>query len=132
MKRTLIGVSILFLGSISLSSCSSNKNTGKNRGVSRATGWDYNDSRLGGFDVADYQGQQTGPGLTFVEGGRFTMGQVEEDLTWEHNNIPHTVSVSSFYMDETEVANIHYREYLYWLGRTYGSDYPDAVAAALP
>src|SRR5690606_28268298 len=50
----------------------------------------------------------------------------------ERNNIPHTVSVSSFYMDETEVANVHYREYLYWLARAYSSDYPDAVAKALP
>ncbi len=129
MKRTLIGVSMLCVGAIAFSSCSSNS---KSIGVSRATGWNYNDSRLGGFDVPDYRGQQTGPGLTFVEGGRFTMGQTDEDLTMERNNIPHTVSVSSFYMDETEVANVHYREYLYWLARAYSSDYPDAVAKALP
>lgn len=96
------------------------------------TGWDYNDPRLGGFDVAAYNGQQTGPGLTFVEGGRFVMGQTEEDLTLERNNIPRSVSVSSFYMDETEVANIHYREYLYWLSRTYGSDYPELIEKAKP
>ena len=79
-----------------MSSCSSNP---KSTGVSRATGWDYNDPRLGGFDVPNYPGQQTGPGLTFVEGGRFTMGQTEEDLTVERNNMPRTVSVSSFYMN---------------------------------
>lgn len=129
MKRTLIGVSMLCIGAATLfSACSSNKSTG----VSRATGWDYNDPRLGGFDVPNYPGQQTGPGLTFVEGGRFTMGQTEEDLTVERNNMPHTVSVSSFYMDETEVANIHYREYIYWLQRAYGSDYPEAIAKAMP
>jgi formylglycine-generating enzyme len=129
MKRTLIGVSMLCIGAATvLSSCSSNKSTG----VSRATGWDYNDTRLGGFDVPNYPGQQTGPGLTFVEGGRFTMGQTEEDLAVERNNIPRTVSVSSFYMDETEVANVHYREYTYWLSRTYGSDYPDVVSRSLP
>ncbi|RYE17451.1 MAG: gliding motility lipoprotein GldJ, partial [Sphingobacteriales bacterium] len=98
MKRTLIGVSLLCIGTATVfSSCSSKKSTG----VSQTTGWDYNDSRLGGFDVANYPGQQTGPGLTFIEGGRFTMGQTEEDLTIERNNIPRTVSVSSFYMDET-------------------------------
>ena len=128
MKRTLIGVSMLCVGAMVFSSCSSNKSTG----VSRATGWNYNDPRLGGFDVPDYRGQQTGPGLTFIEGGRFTMGQTDEDLMMERNNIPHTVSVSSFYMDETEVANVHYREYIYWLLRAYSSDYPDAVAKALP
>jgi gliding motility-associated lipoprotein GldJ len=82
--------------------------------------------------VPNYPGQQTGPGLTFVEGGRFLMGQTEEDLTVERDNLPHTVSVSSFYMDETEVANVHYREYVYWLQRAYGSDYPDVVSRALP
>ncbi len=129
MKRTLIGVSMLCIGAATLlSACSSNRSSG----VSRATGWDYNDPRLGGFHVPDYPGQQTGPGLTFVEGGRFTMGQTEEDLMMERDNVPRTVSVSSFYMDETEVANVHYREYLYWLGRSYGSDYPDHIARALP
>ncbi|OSZ81979.1 hypothetical protein CAP35_01540 [Chitinophagaceae bacterium IBVUCB1] len=129
MKRTLIGVSLLCIGTATfLTACSSKQNVG----VSQTTGWDYNDPRLGGFDVANYPGQQTGPGLTFVEGGRFTMGQTEEDLTVERNNIPRTVSVSSFYMDETEVANIHYREYIYWMYRSYGSDYPEVIAKALP
>jgi gliding motility-associated lipoprotein GldJ len=129
MKRTLIGVSMLCIGAATfLTACSNNKSTG----VSRATGWDYNDPRLGGYDVPNYPGQQTGPGLTFVEGGRFLMGQTEEDLTVERDNLPHTVSVSSFYMDETEVANVQYREYVYWLQRAYGSDYPDVVSKALP
>lgn len=128
MKRTLFGLS-LCLGAITLlPACSSQKNSGR----STATGWEYNDSRLGGFDVPNYAGQQTGPGLTFVEGGRFTMGQTEEDLTIERNNIARTVSVSSFYMDETEVANVHYREYIYWLKRAYASDYPELIAKAMP
>ncbi len=130
MKRTIVGLSVLCLGAASvLSSCS---NPNKSTANSDKTGWDYNDSKLGGFDVTKYPGQQTGPGLTFVEGGRFTMGQTEEDLVIERNNIPRTVSVSSFYMDETEVANVHYREYVYWMGRTYGSDYPGLVARARP
>src|SRR5690606_17555585 len=129
MKRSLIGLSVLCIGAATaLSACSSKNSTG----VSQVTGWDYNDPRLGGFDVADYPGQQTGPGLTFIEGGRFTMGQTEEDLMFERNNRPRTVSVSSFYMDETEVANVHYREYIYWLTRAYGSDYPEVISNALP
>src|SRR5690606_23150327 len=129
MKRTLIGMSLVCLGAATVfSSCSSKKSTA----VSDKTGWDYNDSRLGGFEMADFQGQQTGPGLTFVEGGRFTMGMTEEDLGFTRNNIVKTVSVSSFYMDETEVANVHYREYLYWLKRAYLSDYPLLIGKATP
>ena len=130
MKRTLVGLSLLCLGAATLfPSCSSSS---KKSGISSATGWEYNDPKLGGFDVPNYPGQQTGPGLTFVEGGRFTMGQTEEDLTIERNNIPRTVSVSSFYMDETEVANVHYREYTFWLARAYSSDYPELIGKSLP
>jgi gliding motility-associated lipoprotein GldJ len=128
MKRTLLGLSLLCVGTATIfSACSS-----KTKGVSDKTGWNYNDPRLGGFDVANYPGQQTGPGLVPVEGGSFTMGQTEEDVTYEHNNTPRTVTVSSFYMDETEVANVHYREYIYWLQRSYAADYPEEVAKALP
>jgi formylglycine-generating enzyme len=100
--------------------------------VSDKTGWNYNDPQLGGFSVVQYNGQITAPGLAFVEGGRFTMGQTDEDVTYENNNTPRNVTVSSFYMDETEVANVHYREYTYWVGRTFGSDYPNLVMAAMP
>lgn len=128
MKRTLLGLSMLCAGAATFfSACSS-----KTQGVSDKTGWNYNDPKLGGFDVANYQGQQTGPGLVPIEGGRFTMGQTEEDFIYENNNIPRTVTVSSFYMDETEVSNLHYREYLYWLERAYGADYPETIAKALP
>ncbi len=47
--------------------------------------------------------QQTGPGLVLIEGGRFTMGQVTQDVLFDWNNKPRTVTVSSFYMDETEI-----------------------------
>lgn len=131
MKRTLLGLGLMSIGAVAgLSSCSSQSSGG---GRSDKTGWEYNDPKLGGFTVpANFAGQQTGPGLTFVEGGRFTMGQVAEDLTLERNNIPRTVSVSSFYMDETEVANVDYREYTYWLRRAYGSDYPNIITDAMP
>lgn len=35
-------------------------------------------------------------------------------------------------MDETEIANVHYREYLYWTKRTFGIDFPEIVKNALP
>lgn len=99
---------------------------------STATGWNYNDSRNGGFEKAPFDEQETGPGLVLIEGGQFTMGRVVDDLTHEWNNIPRTVTVSSFYMDETEVTNLHWCEYLYWLDRVYGADYPEIYKKALP
>lgn len=102
--------------------------------TSNTTGMAYNDTDNGGFDVnLDYDGQQTGPGLVFVEGGTFVMGQVEEDFIKDWNNVPRRVTVSSFYIDENEVTNVDYREYLYWLHRVYDQDYfPEIYRSALP
>ncbi len=99
---------------------------------SQSTGWEYNNPEFGGFEYyGDFYEQETGPGLVFVEGGSFTMGRVEQDITYDWNNIPRTVSVSSFYMDETEVRNVDYREYLYWISRVF-VDYPEVYRKALP
>ena len=74
--------------------------------VSNTTGWNYNDSKNGGFQkYDDFYEQETGPGLVLVEGGSFTMGGVQQDVMYDWNNVARKVSVSSFYMDETEVKN---------------------------
>ena len=102
--------------------------------TSNATGWAINNKKNGGFQAnLSYQGQEVGPGLVFVEGGTFMMGQVEEDFVKDWNNVPRRVTVSSFYMDENEVTNLDYREYLYWLRRVYDYDYyPEIYRSALP
>ena len=95
MKNILIYLSstLLLIGLIS--SCSTEYET------SSITGWDYNNSKNGGFQKVPYSEQETGPGLILIEGGSFTMGRVEQDVTYENLNVPRRVTVSSFYMDET-------------------------------
>ncbi len=96
----------------SLLSCNSNN---KYKDNSRATGWDIN-SKDGGFQYnTDFKEQETGPGLVFVEGGTYTMGRVQDDVMHDWNNTPTQQHVQSFYMDETEVTNMMYMEYLDWL-----------------
>jgi sulfatase modifying factor 1 len=100
---------------------------------SSVTGWNYNDKNMGGFQVSKEKEQHTGPGLVFVQGGTFTMGATQEDVMSDWNNIPRRVTVNSFYIDQTEVANIHYREYLYWLNTVFDADEFKAVReGALP
>ncbi len=100
---------------------------------SPVTGWDYNNPKFGGFQVVPYEEQETGPGLVFIEGGTFTMGRTEDDVMYDWNNMPRRVTVSSFYMDETEVTNTNYREYLYWLNSVFGpTDYHEILVKALP
>jgi formylglycine-generating enzyme len=113
---------------ILLSACGGSKGGGEK---SATTGWNYNDQKWGGFQKLNYEGQIIGPNLVPIEGGTFNMGLTEQDVTFEWNNTPRRVTLSSFYMDETEVANIDYREYLYWLKRTYVS-YPKVHRQALP
>jgi len=99
---------------------------------SSTTGWEYNNSENGGFEKPPYVEQETGPGLVLIEGGTFTMGRVTDDVMFEWNATPRRVSISSFYMDETEVTNLQYLEYLYWLNRVYGEEYPEVCDKALP
>ena len=99
---------------------------------SSSTGWVYNSTKWGGFEKVDFKGQVAGPNLVLIEGGTFTMGVTEQDVTYDWDNIPRRVTVSSFYMDETEVANIDYREYMYWIDRVFGESYPEVFQDALP
>jgi len=100
--------------------------------VSTTTGWAYNEPENGGFEVRTAVEQETGPGLTLIEGGTFTMGRVQDDVMYEWDNIPRRVTVSSFYMDITEIRNVDYREYVHWLNRVFGMNNPQVVNAALP
>jgi gliding motility-associated lipoprotein GldJ len=101
------------------SSCGKNS-SGKS--ASKATGWKINDSK-GGFQYASkFKKQATGPGLVMVEGGTFTMGKVQDDVMHDWNNTPNQQHVQSFYMDETEVTNLMYMEYLDWLKRVFPPD----------
>ena len=70
-----------------------------------------------GFVVADFGGQPPGPNQVFIQGGRAVLGTYEEDVFYTHDNIERTVTVQSFYLDQTEIANIHWLEYLHHIQR---------------
>jgi formylglycine-generating enzyme len=100
---------------------------------SSVTGWNYNDKNQGGYNVSKEKEQKTGPGLVFVQGGTFTMGATDEDVMGDWNNVPRRVTVSSFYIDKSEVANVHYREYLHWLNSVFDDpQYEKVLNDALP
>ncbi|MFD0932472.1 gliding motility lipoprotein GldJ [Psychroflexus salinarum] len=102
---------------------------------SRATGWDLS-GRDGGVSYkTDYEEQEPGPGLLFVEGGTFTMGRVQDDVMRDWNNTPTQQHVQSFYIDETEVTNVMYLEYLDWLKQVFPPSeerYKNIYTGALP
>jgi len=97
---------MMIIGFASCSKKSSSKNS------SRATGWNVDGKKAA-------KKQEAGPGLVFVEGGTFTMGKVADDVMHDWNNTPTQQHVQSFYMDETEVTNAMYLEYLEWVKKVF-------------
>ncbi|MEH0007161.1 MAG: gliding motility lipoprotein GldJ [Flavobacteriales bacterium] len=102
-----------------LSSCSRFFGGRGRNGKSETTGWDISNPVETLNAKTRYDAQKTGPGLVFIEGGTFVMGRTREDVMHNWNNAPTRQQVHSFYMDETEVTNIAYREYLSWLKRVF-------------
>ena len=96
--------------------------------VSTITGTEYNSDD--GFEVTEYLGQPEGPNLVYIEGGRTVLGSYEEDLLHDGNSLERTVTIASFYMAETEIANLHWLEYLYYLQKDSADE--DRFEAALP
>jgi gliding motility-associated lipoprotein GldJ len=112
-------------------SCSKKSSSSR---ASRATGWDV-DSQNGTAARNAGKKQQAGPGLVFVEGGTFTMGKVQDDVMHDWNNTATQQHVQSFYMDETEVTNGMYLEYLEWLKKVFPpteESYKNIYAGASP
>ncbi len=54
-------------------------------------------------------------GMIFVPQGSFTMGQDDQDVPWAQNSYARTVTVDPFWMDETEITNNEYRQFVYWV-----------------
>lgn len=135
MKKQFIKVVLscaVVAGGLTVTSC---KNSGSSKNVSRATGWKIN-AKEGGFQYnTDFKEQETAPGLVFIEGGTFTKGKVQDDVMHDWNNTPTAQHVQSFYMDETEVTNVMYLEYLDYLKSVYPPEnpqYANIYTGALP
>ena len=120
MKKISILCTVAFVGfAFLVTGCKSKKGST----ASSKTGWAYNNKYNGGFEVAPKVKAGPGPGLVAIEGGTFVMGgSLNQDLAYEYDNVRRRVTVASFYMDETEVANVDWQEYLYWIRRNFPED----------
>lgn len=54
-------------------------------------------------------------GMVLVKRGSFEMGPADKDSLWGFDNETKGVSFESFWMDETEVTNAKYRQFVYWV-----------------
>ena len=100
--------------------CNRNSMKGSGKNSSSATGWSINDKESGGFSYnKKYKGQISAPGMVFIQGGTFVKGNAKDNVLNDWNNTPTQQYVRSFFMDETEVTNVMYREYLFWLKKKF-------------
>ncbi|MCK5814744.1 MAG: gliding motility lipoprotein GldK [Flavobacteriaceae bacterium] len=95
MKRT--GLFILLV--IFITSCSSGNDKGELVGVKSKKTWNA----------------EKPYGMTLIPGGSFTRGKHEEDESASFDAPLNTVTVPPFYMDETEISNSEYKEFVYWV-----------------
>jgi len=54
-------------------------------------------------------------GMVLIPGGSFTMGRQDEDVSGALNSPTRTVTVRPVYMDETEITNSEYKEFVFWV-----------------
>ena len=100
--RNVLKISLVVLSALTLASCS--KSTSGN---STLTGLPFNNPKYGNYIRGnETAGQEIPLGMVAVEGGSFTMGQVQDDVMFDWNTTPKKMHIRSFYMDESEVKSI--------------------------
>ena len=106
--KNLFKITLFLLSLILLVSCNSTNNN-----KSSLTGWNFNDPKYGSYiKGTSFKGQKVPDGMVAIEGGTFTMGQVQDDIMFDWNTTPQQMHVRSFYLDEAEVTNSEYLLYL--------------------
>jgi len=91
---TLCVIVLLFLAS-----CGKNTGNGELIGAGQRGNW---------FEPKPY-------GMVLIPRGSFTVGPNDQDVAWALNATAKTVSVESYWMDETEITNNEYRQFVYWV-----------------
>ncbi len=125
--KLTIGYCFVWLVLLTIS-CTNSLPTSKHPGnKSKTTGQSYN--KKDGFQVKKFKGQLSAPNMAYIEGGMMVMGPLNEGLLQTESRAKRTVSVASFYMEQTVTTNIAWREYLYDIKK---DSVEDVYTAALP
>lgn len=108
--RNVFKIVTVVLSLLTLASCDLFKTTSRN---SKLTGIPFNNNGFVKFNKSNGTRSQEIPmGMVAIEGGYFTMGQVQDDIMFDWNTTPKSMHVRSFYMDEAEVTNAEYLLYV--------------------
>ena len=96
MKKIILSALIL---TILLSGCGSSKNNGELTGVQ---------GRKKFFEPEPFE-------MAFIPAGNFMMGPSDQDAVFAMNSISKSVTVEAFWMDQTEMTNNKYRQFVYYV-----------------
>jgi formylglycine-generating enzyme required for sulfatase activity len=75
----------------------------------------YNNGELVGVQGRKAYVEPDPFGMVFIPAGSFVMGPSDEDIAFVQNSGAKTVTVDAFWMDETEITNNEYRQFVYWV-----------------
>ena len=96
MKKIILSALIL---TILLTGCGSSKNNGELTGVP---------GRKKFFEPEPFE-------MAFIPAGNFMMGPSDQDAVFAMNTISKSVTVEAFWMDQTEITNNKYRQFVYYV-----------------
>ena len=103
MKKTKITIALGFAVTLILSGCFGGRMSSSGRGgeVVGVSGRSFN--------------EPTPYGMTLIKRGYLKMGLEKDDSLWGRQTPTKEISVDGFWMDETEVTNSEYKQFVFWV-----------------
>lgn len=98
---------------------------------SEKTGFNYNDPQSGFFNVNSVYDGKIPPGTVYISVMTTVKGSNNDPVSAAPNNPKRRISNSGYFLDEFEVTNLNWREYVAWLSGVYAHD-PRKVLLAMP
>lgn len=98
--RTLIKITLALLAFASIYACGSQKaSNGQLVGVQDRPVW-KNEIPLG---------------MNYVKAGQIFIGQADQDINMSNYQRPKSITIAGFFIDDTEVTNNEYRQFVHWV-----------------
>ena len=78
-------------------------------------GRDNGGQLVGAQDRPKWKGPINPLGMVYIPSGSLTIGQSDQDIFTNYTQRPKTITMKGFYMDETEITNNEYRQFVEWV-----------------
>jgi gliding motility-associated lipoprotein GldJ len=127
-------IALTLIAATVLSSCQKNNSYGRRtagspgkRSATTGASFSFKTQDSTRFFVAKKAEQIPGPNLRLIQGGRAVLGSQEEDVMAFRDNLERTVSIATFWMDETEMTNNDFKEFLFDMRKRVSRDSLDKL-----